>query len=77
MHLVGEWQAIDMQPRPGSTVVKLALNVGNVFTKHVGMHGALPKDCYFDDDLFFEVCGLTIDCLAALQYFCRVLTEEV
>ena len=52
---IGKWQALDNEYRPGSTVIKLALNIGNVFTTQVGVIDALPKDAFFDDDLFFEV----------------------
>jgi hypothetical protein len=55
LNLIGRWQAMDDMNRPGSTVVKLALNVGNAFTQQLGIREALPRDAYFDDNLFFEV----------------------
>ena len=53
--MIGRWQALDQLQRPGSTVIKLAVNIGNAFTHHLGIREALPQDAYFDDDLFFEV----------------------
>ncbi len=35
MKLIGEFQSLDSDRRPGSTVIKLVLNVGNVMTKGV------------------------------------------
>ena len=35
MRKIGEWQALDAERRPGSTIVKLALNVGNIMTTKV------------------------------------------
>lgn len=37
-----------MKYRLGHTVMKLALNIGNVLTPH-----NVPKDKFFDDDLYF------------------------
>ena len=55
LNMIGRWQALDQLQRPGSTVIKLAVNIGNAFTHHLGIREALPQDAYFDDDLFFEV----------------------
>lgn len=37
--------------RPGSTVVKLVLNVGNIMSKMYMKEEAMPKDAYFDDNM--------------------------
>ena len=52
---IGKWQAVDTVERPGTTVIKLALNVGNIMARNMGEVEALPKEAYFDDSLFFEV----------------------
>ncbi len=68
LRYVGRWQALDNEYRPGSTVVKLALNIGNVFTTQVGVREALPKDAYFDDNLFLEVSADDKHVLVATQH---------
>ena len=37
-----------MKYRPGHTIMKLALNIGNVLAPH-----NVPKDKFYDDDLYF------------------------
>ena len=37
-----------MKYRPGHTIMKLALNIGNVLAPH-----NVPKDKMYDDDLYF------------------------
>ena len=37
-----------MKYKKGTTIAKLALNIGNVMTPH-----SIPKDQFFDDDLYF------------------------
>ena len=37
-----------MKYKPGTTIVKLALNIGNVLAPH-----NVPKDKMYDDDLYF------------------------
>ena len=60
LNMIGRWQALDQLQRPGSTVIKLAVNIGNAFTHHLGIREALPQDAYFDDDLFFEVSYMDV-----------------
>ena len=57
MRAIGRWQAMDEMKRPGSTVIQLAINVGNIMTNKLGIREALPENAYFDDNLFFEVHG--------------------
>ena len=52
---------MDTVERPGSTVMKLALNVGNIMAaKNMREVESLPKEAYFDDTLFFEVRGTLV-----------------
>ncbi len=54
MRAIGKWQAQDF--RKGATVLKLAANINTVLTNSLGgMEEALPKESYFDDNLFFLV----------------------
>lgn len=57
---VGKLQATDgPSSLANSTIAKLAIAVGNVIldthSKANERHDAFPKDCMFDDNLFFEV----------------------
>ena len=46
---------MDSAYHKGMTVMKLALSVGKITSAAGGVEANLPTECYFDDNLFFEV----------------------
>lgn len=52
---IGSWQRLDETYRHNATVVQLALSVGNISGGGIGLKHLMPKEAFFDDNLFFEV----------------------
>ena len=56
MRMIANFERLDEHHRPNQTILKLALSVGNLTGKALGVKGNLfPEEAYFDDHLFFEV----------------------
>lgn len=56
MRIIANFERLDEHHRPNQTILKLALSVGNLTGKALGVKGnLLPDEAYFDDHLFFEV----------------------
>jgi len=56
MRMIAQFERLDEHHRPNQTILKLALSVGNLTGKALGVRGnIMPEEAYFDDHLFFEV----------------------
>jgi len=55
MKAVGNWQHLDTAYHKGMTVMKLASSVGKITSGAAQIETDIPIECYFDDNLFFEV----------------------
>ena len=55
MRSIGNWQHLESAYHKGMTVMKLALSVGKITGGATGIETKMPLECYFDDNLFFEV----------------------
>ena len=64
MRQIATFQRLDETYRHGGTVMKLALNVGNITGGGIGLPHLMPEAAFFDDDLFFEVNRVCVSNIA-------------
>ena len=69
MRIIANFERLDEHHRPNQTILKLALSVGNLTGKALGVRGnILPDEAYFDDHLFFEVHEVKLKCFIWLTF---------